>query len=188
MSVEQVNSNSTVELDPSYRWEFDGTLAKASSQGRLFALYLAMQENALAHPIYLTPHAKSEGSPYQNEISNLSHYRQPALQAVDKDWANMATLASLMSSDLASARLFLSMNPSPLAQSDNASRIPDDIKDNCSLGTQKRLANLYRSDIKEDNTMLYDIISGENSSINPNANPRNDKQNAFSDDSVRMAV
>ncbi|WP_334062093.1 VC2046/SO_2500 family protein [Alteromonas genovensis] len=163
MSVEQVNSNSTVELDPSYRWEFDGTLAKASSQGRLFALYLAMHENALAHPIHLTPQAKNEDSPYQDEISNLSHYRQPALQAADKDWANMATLASLMSSDLASARLFLSMNPSPLAQSDDASRIPDDVKDNCSLGTQKRLANLYRSDIKEDNTMLYDIISAKNS-------------------------
>ena len=167
MSLEQVNLNSTVELDPSYHWEFNGTLAKASSQGRLFALYLAMHQNALAHPIHLTPQSKSEGSPYENEISSLSHYRQPALQATDKDWSNMATLASLISSDLTSARLFQSINPSPLAQSNDPSRIPDDVKNNCSLGTQKRLSNIYRSNIEEDNTMLYDIISAKNSNEEP---------------------
>jgi hypothetical protein len=162
MSVEQVLSSGTVELDPSYQWEFNGTLAKASSQGRLFALYLAMHQNALAHPIHLTPHPQGQESPYKNDISNLSHYRQSALHATERDWVNMAKLASLMSTDLTTARLFLSMNPSPLSQTNDATRIPEDVKNNCSLGTQKRLANTYRSDIEEDNTMLYDIITAQN--------------------------
>lgn len=161
MSLEQVNVDSTVELDPSYHWEFDGTLARASSQGRLFALYLAMHQNALAHPIHVTTPSKSEDVYCKNEISSLSHYRQPALQATEKDWRNMAMLNSLISSDLVSARLFQSIHPSPLAQSNDPSRIPDDVKNNCSLGTQKRLANIYKSDIEEDNTMLYDILSAK---------------------------
>ncbi|WP_420932787.1 VC2046/SO_2500 family protein [Alteromonas sp. A081] len=186
MSIEPVNANPTAKLDPSYHWEFNGTLAKAASQGRLFALCLAMHQNALAHPIVLTPHAKSGDARYQDEIASLSHYRQPRLQATDKDWSNMATLASLISTDSTSARLFQSMNPSPLAQVNDASRIPDDVKNNCSLGTQKRLANIYRSNIEEDNTMLYDIISGEYN--RPNSNPKRDKDTEFSDNTVKMAV
>ena len=40
-------------------------------------------------------------------------------------------------------------------------RLPDDVVDNCSLATQKRLKKEYANTVKEDNTMLYDILSSQ---------------------------
>jgi len=53
------------------------------------------------------------------------------------------------------------MKPAPLAQTDDAKRLPDDIVENCSLATQKRLKKQYANAVKEDNTLLYDILSSQ---------------------------
>ncbi len=161
MDIEQTPANNAPSLDPSYRWEFDGTLAKASSQGSLFSLYLAMHQSALANTIQLTPPKNDATNSKRDDLAFLNHYRKPALAASDGDWKCLDTLSQLMCSDITAARLFQSMNPSPLAKTDNPRRIPEDVINNCSLGTQKRLAEKYVSDIEEDNTLLFEVIQNQ---------------------------
>ena len=43
MSQETVEAREQIPIDPSIYWERSGVLAKASAQGALFSLYLAMQ-------------------------------------------------------------------------------------------------------------------------------------------------
>ena len=50
------------------------------------------------------------------------------------------------------------MYPVPLAQTNDAKKISQDVITNCSLATQKRIAATYSTSIDEDNTMLSDII------------------------------
>ena len=137
-------------------------LARASSQGALFSLYLAMQQHSVAEPFEIEA---AQGADTQNSIeaqlAALNHYRRPSLSASESEWVDMRVHSSLVATDYESARLHLSMKPAPLAQTDDAKRIPDDVVDNCSLATQKRLKRQYNNAIKEDNTLLYDVISSQ---------------------------
>lgn len=150
-------------IDPSISWEVNGVLAKASNQGALFSLYLAMQQHALAEPIRIESEALENTD--KTQLTALNHYRRPALNASQEDWHNMDVLARLIAVDVPSARLFQSLNPGPLAQIDDKSRLSDDIVNNCSLGTRKRIKRAYSSDVKEDNTLLYDVINADNNAF-----------------------
>lgn len=152
-----VNQDTVRPIDPSITWESSGILANASSQGALFSLYMAMFEHGLADPFRIES-PKLE-KPQQSELDSLKHYRRPRLQASESDWNAMYVLSQLMSSDIDTARLYQAMYPQPLAQTDDKNRLPDDVINNCTLGAQKRIKNLYNNVIQEDNTLLYDIIS-----------------------------
>lgn len=138
-------------------------LARASSQGALFSLYLAMQQHSVAEPFEIE--AATSDFEIQNSIeaqlAALNHYKRPSLSVNENEWTDMDVHSNLVATDFESARLYLSMKPAPLAQTDDAKRIPNDVVDNCSLATQKRLKRQYANAFKEDNTLLYEIISSQ---------------------------
>lgn len=163
MSPDLASANEQTTLDPSIYWERSGVLARASSQGALFSLYLAMQQHSVAEPFEIeaaTSDADTANS-IEAQLAALNHYRRPSLSVSEIEWTDMQVHSNLIATDYESARLYLSMKPAPLAQTDDAKRIPDDVVDNCSLATQKRLKRQYANAIKEDNTLLYDIISSQ---------------------------
>ena len=163
MSPDSVNANEQTPIDPSIYWERSGVLARASAQGALFSLYLAMQQHSVAEPFEIEA-ASSEldkKDSIEAQLAALNHYRRPALAANESEWEAMHVFSTLVSQDYTSARLYLSMKPAPLAQTDDAKRLPDDIVENCSLATQKRLKKQYANTVKEDNTLLYDILSSQ---------------------------
>ena len=163
MSPDLASANEQTTLDPSIYWERSGVLARASSQGALFSLYLAMQQHSVAEPFEIeaaTSDADTANS-IEAQLASLNHYKRPSLSVSENEWTDMQVHSNLIATDYESARLFLSMKPAPLAQSDDAKRIPDDVVDNCSLATQKRLQKHYDNAIKEDNTLLYDVISSQ---------------------------
>ena len=163
MSPDLASANEQTTLDPSIYWERSGVLARASSQGALFSLYLAMQQHSVAEPFEIeaaTSDADTANS-IEAQLAALNHYRRPSLSVSENEWTDMQVYSNLIATDYESARLFLSMKPAPLAQSDDAKRIPDDVVDNCSLATQKRIKRQYANAIKEDNTLLYDVISSQ---------------------------
>ncbi|MCZ8529314.1 VC2046/SO_2500 family protein [Alteromonas sp. PRIM-21] len=163
MSPDLSSANEQTTLDPSIYWERSGVLARASSQGALFSLYLAMQQHSVAEPFEIeaaTSDADTANS-IEAQLAALNHYKRPSLSVSENEWTDMHVHSNLLATDYESARLFLSMKPAPLAQTDDAKRIPDDVVDNCSLATQKRLKKQYDNAIKEDNTLLYDVISSQ---------------------------
>ncbi|GFD94085.1 hypothetical protein KUL156_10700 [Alteromonas sp. KUL156] len=157
-------------IDPSIYWERSGVLARASTQGALFSLYLAMQQHSVAEPFEIdaAPSAGENRKSIESQLASLNHYRRPSLAASESEWENMHAFSSLVSQNYASARLHLCMKPPPLAQIDDAKRIPDDVMNNCSLATQKRLKKQVTNTLKEDNTLLYDILSSHNGNRDSN--------------------
>ena len=145
MSQETVEAREQIPIDPSIYWERSGVLAKASAQGALFSLYLAMQQHSVAEPFEIEAVASEsdDKSSIESKLASLNYYRRPSLAANESEWGRMRVLSELVSQDYAAARLYLSMNPSPLSQTDDAKRLPDDVVDNCSLATQKRLKKEY---------------------------------------------
>ncbi len=59
--------------------------------------------------------------------------------------------------------LWQSMHPEPLSISNDAKSIPADIKANCSLATQLRLAAPQLHQRRVDETGLFDVIEGSTS-------------------------
>ena len=163
MSAEITQASEKATIDPSIFWERSGVLARSSSQGALFSLYLAMHQHSVAEPfeIEVATSAYDNTQSIEAKLASLNHYRRPSLSANEKAWENMHVCSSLVSKDFESARLFLHMKPLPLAQTDNAKRLPDDVVENCSLAAQKRLKKQYANTLKEDNTILYDILSAQ---------------------------
>lgn len=174
MSADITSANEQTTIDPSIYWERSGVLARSSSEGALFSLYLAMQQHSVAEPfeIEVATSANDNARSIEAQLASLNHYRRPSLSADEKAWGNMHVCSSLVSKDFESARLFLHMKPLPLAQTDNAKRLPDDVVDNCSLAAQKRLKKQYGNTLKEDNTILYDILlaQGEGRATNEGNN------------------
>lgn len=159
--------NEQTPIDPSIFWERSGVLSRASSQGALFSLYLAMQQHSVAEPFELesaNSDVDTEGR-IDEALNELNFYRRPALSANESEWHAMHVMSSLVAQDFASARLYLNLKPAPLAQTNDAARLPDDVVENCSLATQKRLKKLYANTLKEDNTLLYDILSTQEPEI-----------------------
>ena len=163
MSPDLASASEQATIDPSIYWERSGVLARASSQGALFSLYLAMQQHSVAEPFEIESATSDADTSKSKEaqLAALNHYRRPSLSVSEIEWTDMQVHSNLVAIDYESARLYLSMKPAPLAQTDDAKRIPYDVVNNCSLATQKRLKRQYAKAIKEDNTLLYDIISSQ---------------------------
>ncbi|BFT30297.1 hypothetical protein D210916BOD24_14730 [Alteromonas sp. D210916BOD_24] len=145
-------------------WESSGILAKATAKGALFSLYLAMHQHSLAQPISIQGNDNEVAG--DDNLQVLNHYRRPALQMADSDWRAIHTLTKLASTDFSGARLFQSLNPTPLAQTDDKLRLSDEIINNCSLGAQKRFFQQYSSRLNEDNTLLYDVLKAQQAAQN----------------------
>lgn len=145
-------------IDPSISWEKNGTLAKAAQDATLFSLYLAMQQSALVSNVsYIDSTEHDERATSDSDIP--SFYRQPALAATESDWAMISRVNTLYSSGFTNdAMLFQHMHPSPLSQVNDKDKLSDDIINNCSLSTQKRLKTQYVEQLPEDPTMLNDLI------------------------------
>ncbi|WP_338517587.1 VC2046/SO_2500 family protein [Alteromonas gracilis] len=164
MSSDASALNNSNTIDPSIFWETSGVLSKATSEGALFSLYLAMHQHAIAEPLRIKNNeSESSTNSLDAELLSLNHYPKASLEASNNDWDKMATLSKLMTSDLATARLYQVMNPQPLTQTNDASRLSDDVVNNCSLGAQKRISTSYSNEIEEDNTLMYDVLSASSS-------------------------
>ncbi|MDO6565931.1 VC2046/SO_2500 family protein [Alteromonas sp. 1_MG-2023] len=160
--------NTSKSIDPSMSWEWNGTLSKAAGNATLFALYLSMQQSALADTISIdSPNEVQDSSDITKRLEALNFYRKVPLSAGESDWLQMQKLSQVMASQLAhqasqvqfdEVRLYKEMHPMPLAQTNDPKKISQDIITNCSLATQKRIAATYASTLPEDNTMLGDII------------------------------
>lgn len=163
MSNSEVNQPNSV--DPSLSWEWNGTLSKSTGDGTLFSLYLAMQQCALADTISIQS-ADEQGAPDSATafLQTINFYRSMPLSASSNDWKHLDTLSDCLAhKSFEDVRLHLQLNPSPLSQVDNKHKIQQDIINNCSLATQKRLAASYTSSLKEDNTLLDEIIENASS-------------------------
>ncbi|AEF03096.1 putative fumarate reductase flavoprotein subunit [Alteromonas naphthalenivorans] len=167
MSDNDINVNKSI--DPSMAWEWNGTLSKAAGNATLFALYLAMQQSALADTISIeSPNEDEATSGITQRLEALNFYRRAPLCASESDWLHMNRLSQTIAHQVAlhepislqfdEVRLHNEMHPVPLAQTNDAKKISQDIITNCSLATQKRIAATYSTSIDEDNTMLSDII------------------------------
>ena len=145
-------------IDPSISWEKNGTLAKAAQDATLFSLYLAMQQSALVHNVsYHDLQKEDENASLHVDV--LSFYRQPALAAASADWEIIGRVNTLYNSGYTrDASLFQHMHPSPLSQVNDKNKLSDDVINNCSLSTQKRLKTQYAEQLPEDPTMLNDLI------------------------------
>ena len=168
MSSDTATVNEQTPIDPSIYWERSGVLARASAQGAIFSLYLAMQQHSVAEPFEIeaiTSDTENNNS-IEERLASLNHYRRPSLAVNEGDWDRIHVLSTLVSQDYTTARLYLSMNPTPLSQTDNAKRLPNEVLDNCSLATQKRLKKYYANTVKEDNTLLYDILASRDEKSN----------------------
>ena len=154
MSADITSANEQTTIDPSIYWERSGVLARASSEGALFSLYLAMQQHSVAEPfeIEVAISSKDDARSMDAQLASLNHYRRPSLSANESAWENMQVYSSIASKDFENA------------QTDDAKRLPDDVVQNCSLSAQKRLKKQYGNTLKEDNTILYDILSAQGES------------------------
>ena len=150
--------NNTSSIDPSVSWEWNGTLSKAAEDATLFALYLAMQQSALSDPITFE-HQETQTDNTETYLNSVNFYKPMPLSASSQDWKNLSAVTQLVAlKHFSDARLYLELHPPPLAQVNDSKRLSEDIINNCSLATQKRLSQAYKNTIKEDNTMMSDII------------------------------
>ena len=159
MSTEATHNMNNKPIDPSINWESNGVLARAAHQGAVFSLYLAMHATSVAEPIRINTSASKEEDVTTRALQSLNHYRRPGIAAQEADWTAMSTLGNLMATDMENALLFQAMYPQPLAQTNDALRLDDDVINNTTLAAQKRLQAKYRSTMDEDNTMIYDVIN-----------------------------
>jgi len=149
---------SSTTIDPSVAWEWNGTLSKVTGDATLFALYLAMQQSALADPIKIA-NIESEFDDLTQQLAQINFYRTAPLSATKSDWTNLTNMGQLIATEhFEDARLLHTMHPLPLAQFNDSMRLSEHIISNCSLATQKRLAAEYTSTFAEDNTLLSEII------------------------------
>ena len=151
-------TNNASSVDPSLSWEWNGTLSKAAQDATLFALYLAMQQSALSEPITFEK-TDTNPNPTDTYLTSINFYRNMPLSASPQDWKNVKALTRLVAfNHFSDARLQQVLHPPPLAQVNDSKKLSDDIINNCSLATQKRLTKAYKNTIIEDNTLMSDII------------------------------
>lgn len=108
MSQETVEAREQIPIDPSIYWERSGVLAKASAQGALFSLYIAMQQHSVAEPFEIEAVASEsdDKSSIESKLASLNYYRRPSLAANESEWGRMRVLSELVSQDYAAARLY----------------------------------------------------------------------------------
>ena len=155
MSLNAIQENQALELDPSLGWETNGVLARPTQQGALFNLFLAMHQHGQAEPTAYESHSTNAHS---KTTHSKNYYRRSSTCAENADWHKMQITCELLHRNCDDARLFLSIHPPPLSQKDDVQRLPDDVINNCSLAAQKRIKGRLTNTISEDNTLLFELI------------------------------
>lgn len=140
--------------------EWSGELARAAGSGALFSLYLSIHCQPGAEQLKLVEDTENQQRT-DDELLSLNYYRRPALKAESADYTNAQTSLAMAQSGVSAAfSLWQSMHPEPLSISDNAKSIPADIRANCSLATQLRLAAPRTHQKQVDETGLFEVIEG----------------------------
>jgi len=117
-----------------------------------------MQQSALSDPVTIENQDVKHDST-ASYLDGINFYRTAPLSASQNDWENLQTITHFVALQrFADARLHQEMHPLPLAQVNDSKKLSDDIINNCSLATQKRLKQTYNNTIIEDNTLMSDII------------------------------
>lgn len=142
--------------------ELTGRLNRASGQGAVFSLYLAMQmQPGAVHPGYAqTPDAPVDDAAV---LQQLNQYRRAPLAT---DAAHLSALAYssilVAGHDIAGMHLWQAMHPDPLAMVNDKAKIAPEVVANCSLPTQLRQYQDIQHDtaIPCDETLLNDVVEG----------------------------
>lgn len=141
-------------------FEWSGQVNRATSQGATFSLMLAM---LVDDPLQRQRLVKAENdSAYAN--SPLSHhYRRAALASSPDDYANLYVAKQLLHQSESGyphcdLRLWQAMHPEPLAQYDEAKRLPEGVLENCALHVQQRFQQGSPVPVNTDETLLHDLL------------------------------
>lgn len=146
---------SGVQLDP----EYNGAINRATNQGAKFALLLAMlEQNSLLRPS-VEDESQAEDTLSANELAAFSYYRTAPLQPSEQYWSEVAeTQRFIAAGAIENARLWLAMHPEPLSLHNNPKYISAAVTENCSLVVRERLRVAQEAKVKQDATVLYDIL------------------------------
>ena len=142
--------------------ELTGRLNRASGQGAVFSLYLAIQmQPGAVHPGYTqAPEKPVDEAAF---LQQLNQYRRPPLATGAAHLAALAYSSELVArEDVAGMHLWQAMHPDPLSAVNDADKIPPEVMVNCSLPTQLRQyqdASQYTSK-SCDETLLDEVIAG----------------------------
>ncbi|MCF2948409.1 hypothetical protein L0668_09850 [Paraglaciecola aquimarina] len=143
--------------------ELNGAINRATTQGAKFGLLLAMlEQNHLHRPVL-----QEIPEPELNiaDAAFLHHYRTSALKADAESWSNINTTSQMIKSGyIQTAHLWLAMHPEPLSQHNNSLHLNEEVLANCSYPTQTRLQQATDNLVKVDETGLFDILQGMESS------------------------
>jgi len=134
--------------------EINQALSNKRSDGSLFKLLLSMAhaEMPRVEQLDFTSDASAPDMP-------AHHYRQPSLAQSDQDFTKQTQLTNIIANhDLANLKLWLCMHPQPLSARNDALHIEKDVIDNTSYQTAKSFESQVPQSIKEDPTMLYDVL------------------------------
>lgn len=140
--------------------EFSGALNKAIShdQNKNFGLLLAMlQQNVLERTLLAKEPTDRQ---YNDDISQLNHYRSPDLHTEEHHWQQQNMLSrTINDDDLVNARLWSCLFPPPLSIHNDRNRIHSDVRSNISYDAQQRLDTVTHEPVASDPTKLYDILN-----------------------------
>ncbi len=150
-------AQSTIQLHPVNKLEWQGELAQATGQGARFALLLALQLGSGVQPAQVhgqdSETAKDTAFP-----ARLNHYRRSPLDASESP-VNQTTSRLLNSGAVGDARLWQCMHPDPHTLRNDSKKLSADILSNCSLATQQAHQKADSHDVvEEDPTLLDDLI------------------------------
>lgn len=141
--------------------EWSGTVVRATNHRALFALYMAIQSQPGKETLRLEPDKE------QNTVSDgdyphrLNHYPKVSLAADSSHIRALEISSQLVSkNNIRALSLWQIMHPDPLSHKNDSLAIPAEIKANCSLVTQQKLAALKAPEIERDATKLTDIVDG----------------------------
>ena len=141
--------------------EWQGSLGRATGEGALFSLYLAiqMQPGAPAARFETTPAPTFDETAF---LTSLNHYRRAPTSAQPASLSTVGVYSQLtQTQDMATLSLWRAMHPDPLAIADNPTRLEPQVVANCSLATQLKLRENHRDAAWQcDETQLDDIITG----------------------------
>ena len=148
----------------SHDLEFNGKIASALHNGHDFAFWLAQ----LGPWVDERPQIEKQEVESVEATTTRSYYRNPSLAADNKDFDNIQVQSHLINQQAPNAlRLWQSMHPDPLSLYNDATRLDDEIIENCELHVRERLQQKLQKVISPDPTLLEEIIPIERSFLQP---------------------
>ena len=144
--------------------EYSGKLNVSVGQGAKFALLLAMlEQDPLRRPKLLQEQPGEKVDSMDQLIESINHYPVTPLAARKQDWNKATQTKELIHNNMADANLWLCMHQQPLSLHDDVKRIDEQVIANCSLYTQNRLKDVKETELKVDETGLYEVLQTLNS-------------------------